>query len=118
MVTAYVEFSTPIDDYCEAKAFHFGMASSPFAGGATGKAQPNDFQFTKNVDSLSPSLFQQVCSGRVFDTVWFEMYRGDDENPYVTYTMSSVVISTLHTAGNIEHVGLNFKAVKVAWAGR
>ena len=118
MYSAYVEFSKPINSYCEARSYNFGMGSSPIAGGATGKAQLHDFQFTKDIDSLSPSLFQHVCAGTVFGTVWFEIYRNDEEDPYVTYTMSNVVISSLHTAGNVEHVGLNFKAMIADYAGR
>jgi type VI protein secretion system component Hcp len=94
------------------------MGASGLAGGGSLTAQLNGMQFTKGRDSLSNALVQHCAAGTVFDTVWVELCKDTDSDPYLTYTLSSVVISSVNSGGNGESVGLNYKSAKGDYAGR
>ena len=118
----YVEFSKPLDAYCEAMSVQLGVNSKTTSvtgmGGASGgssRAQLNDINFTKQRDSLSDKLWRHCVSGTTFRTVWVEFYRTDDsEYPYYTYTLTDVVISGVSSNNQAESLSLNFSAVKVS----
>lgn len=117
----YVEFGKPIDDYVEANSYSFGVASSGsgIAGGGAGRAQRNDFQFTKDRDYLSSVIMGHLVAGTVFGTVWVELYRDAYSDVYITYTLSNVTITSFNSSSGItESVGLNFKTAKSAYFGR
>lgn len=114
----YVEFSGPVDDYCEATSFSIGMNSSGFAGGTARTAQRSEVQFTKDRDSLSHALMQHSAAGTVFGTVWVELYQDADSDVYITYTMRDVVISSMSSRDNRESVGLNYRTSKANYFGR
>jgi hypothetical protein len=66
MSEIYVEFSKPLDSYCEATSLSFNMEKSRafgFAGGASSRAQFNDVHFTKKPDSLSDKLWRHCLLG-------------------------------------------------------
>ena len=114
----YVEFSGPVDDYCEATSYSIGMNSSSLAGGTARTAQGSGVQFTKQRDSLSHALLQHCVAGTVFGTVWVELYRDADSDVYITYTLRDVVISSLSSRENRESVGLNYRTSKADYFGR
>src|ERR1035441_10838042 len=101
---AYVEFSKPVDDYFAATSFSVGtgMGSGGLAGGGSLRAQLHDMQFTKGRDSLSDALMQHCAAGTVFDTVWVELCEDADSDPYITYTLSGVVIGSVSSGGSGE----------------
>ena len=116
----YVEFSKPVNDYCEASSYSLGtsMAGGYRAGGGSLKAQLNGFQFTKDRDSLSQAMMMHCAAGTVFDTVWVEIYKAGDSDVYLTYTLSGVIIASLNSGGSGESVGLNCRSMKGDYAGR
>ena len=116
---AYVEFSKPVDDYFAATSFSVGtgMGSGGLAGGGSLRAQLHDMQFTKGRDSLSDALMQHCAAGTVFSTVLVELCKDADSDPYLTYTLSSVVISSVNSGGSGEYVGLDYSGAKGAYAG-
>jgi type VI protein secretion system component Hcp len=116
----FVEFSKPVDDYCEASSYSLGtpMAGHYLAGGGHLNAQLHGFQFTKDRDSLSQAMMAHCLAGTVFDTVWVEIYQAGVSDVYLTYTLSGVVIAAINSGGSGESVGLNWQSMKSAYAGR
>ena len=104
----YVEFSAPIDDYCLATSPLLSMSHSA-VGGLT-RAQPYDFSFKKQRDSLSPGIFQGVCSGTMFSRVTIEYYQDDADHPFYVYELTDVGIAAMTTKGNEESISLSCRA--------
>jgi type VI secretion system secreted protein Hcp len=113
----YVEFSKPLDTYCEAMSLQFGVSpksTGVMGGGASTRAQLNDVNLTKQRDSLSDKLWRASVSGTTFGAVWIEFYRtADSDYPYFTYTLTDVLISAFSSSGQSESVSLNYSTVKV-----
>ena len=74
-------------------------------------------QSTKGRDSLSDALVRHCAAGTVFDTVLVELCKNADSDPYLTYTLSSVVVSSVSSDGSGEFVGLDYSGAKGAYAG-
>jgi type VI secretion system secreted protein Hcp len=118
MYLAYVDFGKPIDDYCEATSYGFGMSHGGLlAGGATGKVQFYDMHFTKGRDSLSPAIMQHCAAGIRFSRVSVELYRDADSDVYMIYNLSDVIIASWQSSGKGESVGLNYKSMKQTYFG-
>jgi type VI protein secretion system component Hcp len=117
---AYVEFGKPVDDYFAATSYSVGtgVGSSGLAGGGSVTAQLHGMQFTKNRDSLSDAIVRHCAAGTVFDTVWVELCRDADSEVYLTYTLGGVQISSVHSGGSGESVGLDYKTSTAVYAGR
>ena len=115
-----VEFSKPVDDYCEATSYSLGtgMSNSYLAGGGSLRAQLHGFQFTKDRDSLSPAILTHCAAGTIFDTVWIEIYKAGASDVYLTYTLSGVAISSVQSGGKSESIGLDCRSMKGDYAGR
>ena len=111
--TCFVEFDSPVSNWCEATSYSFGYqgGGGGAMGGGTSRASVSGFNFTKRPDSLSARLFQHSASGTRFATVWAELYRDDDEDPYLTYELTDVIISSYQISGTAEAVGLNYKKI-------
>lgn len=118
MSLCYVEFGKPMDDYCEASSYSFGVGSSGFLAGTNRQASMHDLTFTKAYDSMSRKIWQASMNGNVFDTVWVEFYRDEYSDPYGVYTLRDVVVSSVSTHGSRDTVGLNFKTMKSDFIGR
>jgi type VI protein secretion system component Hcp len=118
----YVEFCRPIDDSCEAVSINFGMQTPALgfgSGSAVGRtAQLKDVQFVKRHDSMSDAIMHHCLMGTVFDTVWVEILRNANASTYVAYTLSSVVITGVRSANDLEFIDLNSKTTKVEFFGR
>ena len=57
-------------------------------------------EVTKNIDSASPHLFAESCSGQVIPQIVIHECRGKDTlTPFVTYTLSNVLISHYFSHG-------------------
>ena len=111
----FVEFDSPISNYCEAISYSFGYQGSPAAGGARSQASVNGLNFTKGRDSLSPQLMQYCATGTRFATVWVEIYRDDENDPYLTYELSDATINSFQLNGERDAVGLNYKTMKYSY---
>jgi type VI protein secretion system component Hcp len=109
----YVDFGAPINDYCEVYSFSFGVqsASGTAAGGATTRAQRSDMSFSKSHDSFSGKLFNHCASGTVFKRVSVELYRDEDSDVLLVYTMADVIIASVQSSGNSESAHLDYGAI-------
>jgi type VI protein secretion system component Hcp len=94
------------------------MGASGLAGGGSITAQLHGMQLDKGRDSLSAALVQHCAAGTVFDNVLVELCKDADSDAFLTYTLSSVVIGSVHSSGNGESVGLNYASAKGDYAGR
>jgi|ERR1017187_952629 type VI protein secretion system component Hcp len=118
-MVAYVTFSEPVNDYFTASSCSIGtsIGGGYLAGSGSVTAQLHGMQFTKGRDSLSDALMQHCAAGTVFSTVLVELCKDADSDPYLTYTLSSVVISSVNSGGSGEYVGLDYSAAKGSYAG-
>ncbi len=113
LMSAFVEFSAPIDDSVEALSFSFGVpggGSQYGPGSYTTKAQLRDASFVKSNDSLSSDLLGHSVRGTIFKIVTVEYYRSGVSRPYLTITLVNVMISSYSFARDTELVGLNFES--------
>jgi type VI protein secretion system component Hcp len=76
IMTIYVLFSEPIDDYCVAESLQLGMQVERVAGGGEHGAQTSAIVFTKKRDSLSHDLFVASTQGNPFDNIDIEYWQG------------------------------------------
>ena len=107
----YVEFTAPIDDYCEVLSVSLGMRSNPAAGGVGRSAQANDVSFSVTQSSLSNKLFQHCMQGTKFAKVWLEYYRTSDDTLYAYYELLDVYIMSMTTNHGVDHVGLDYRTM-------
>ncbi len=83
-------------------------------GGGAGKAQFQDFQFTKRVDKGTPNLFVAAATGRHFDQAKLTVRKaGGKQEEYLKVTFKDVIISNYSTSGSegavpLESMSLNF----------
>ena len=106
MYYLYVEFTAPIDDYCEALSVSFGMRSSPAAGGAGRGAQAHDLSFSASQSSLTNKLFRHCILGTKFAKVWVERYR--DDTLYLYYELADVYVMSMTTSNGTVSVSLDY----------
>ena len=118
MSLCYVEFGKPMDDYCEASSYSFGMGSSNILAGTNRKASMHDLTFTKENDSMSRKIWQACMAGTPFATVWVEFYRDEDSDAYAVFTLGNVIVSSISTRGSKDTVGLNFATMKSDYISR
>jgi type VI secretion system secreted protein Hcp len=88
-------------------AFGWGLsqaapASSVGAGvRATGRAVPQEFQFTTRVNITSPKLMLACATGQHFASAVLSIRKmGAKQDAYLKYTLSDVVVSSYQTGAN------------------
>jgi|EndMetStandDraft_7_1072992.scaffolds.fasta_scaffold157293_1 type VI protein secretion system component Hcp len=108
MAFQYVEFSPPIENYCEVTSTSFSPQYTPYAGGIVGRSQVNGFAFTTVDDYLTEAMFQHCALGTVFSWARVEFYRTGDSGLTFLYTLSNVIISSVSSNSGKSAVGLNF----------
>jgi type VI secretion system secreted protein Hcp len=107
-------------------SFSFGVTNagtgSSGMGSGSGKANIQDFKFTKLADNASPNLFQACCNGKHFDTATLTVRKaGEDALEYLVYTLSEVFVSSYTTAGQSgggiaqESGSMNFSKIQVQY---
>jgi type VI secretion system secreted protein Hcp len=92
-----------------------------FGGGdGAGKVVMQDFHFTKRADKASPSLMLYCATGtHVKKAVLSARKAGKEQQTFLTFTLSDVIISSFQTGGSngdvipVEQVSLNFG--KIEW---
>lgn len=111
-------------DEIDVLAWSWGMtqSDSSHTGGA-GKVIVQDLSFTKYVDKATPKIYESIANGEhiaeVKLTVSDDRYSGKE--PYLTYTLKNVLISSVSTGGSgsedrlTENVSLNFEHIKVTY---
>ncbi len=94
--------------------------ASTAGGGTTGRCNHTDFSVVKTMDSSSPVLNQQCCTGKHIKEIVITLRRadGDKSVPYMIYKMSDVVISSVSIGGSSDSVpteSVTFNYAKIEW---
>jgi type VI secretion system secreted protein Hcp len=91
-------------------------------GGGAGKANVQDFSFTKWMDKSTPNLIQYGCSGKHFPSAVLTVRKaGDKPLEYWKMTFTDVLITSVSTGGSggedklTENVTLNFAKFQVKY---
>ena len=87
----------------EIQSFSWGVSNTGSmaggGGGGTGKAQFQDFHFTKTLDKSSPKLMQAVATGEHLKTVDLRASKGGTNEYYVIH-LEDVLVSSYSTSGS------------------
>jgi type VI secretion system Hcp family effector len=94
--------------------------ASTAGGGTTGRCNHTDFSIVKTMDSSSPVLNQQCCTGKHIKEVVVTLRRadGDKSVPYMVYKLSDVVLSSVSIGGSSDSVpteSVTFNYAKIEW---
>jgi type VI protein secretion system component Hcp len=115
MSFVYIEFSAPIDDYCELDSASISNTHKAYAhGGSDGvyRSQIDDVKFVTTDSYLQTDLLKAVSVGTTFKkvTLWFYSNAGD---LYLYYTFTNAIVSSVHMSGGGTHVAgsLNFESM-------
>lgn len=89
------------------------------SGGGSGKANVQDFSFTKYVDKATPTLMLFSCNGKHIKEATLVVRKAGGDKPveYLKIVMSDILISSVSTGGSggqdrlTENVTLNFAKV-------
>jgi type VI secretion system secreted protein Hcp len=116
----------------EISSFNLGIQNSvaigSSGGGAgAGKAQFQDFTFTKAVDTISPAIFKVLASGSHFANARLVLRKagavgGKTQAAYLQYEFELVAVSSQHWAGSAgddqptESITLKVGAVKISYS--
>jgi type VI secretion system secreted protein Hcp len=97
-------------------------SSSTGGGGGAGKVVMNDFSFTKRTDKASPALMLACADGSHIKSVEMVARKaGKEQQEYLKYTFSDVLISSYQTGGSqgdvvpVDQVSLNFSKVEMEY---
>lgn len=109
-------------------AWNWGMAQSAnmhsgsAGGGGGGRADVHDLTLTKWIDKATPNLMLGLCKGKIFPEAVLTVRRpGGEQQPYLTITMTNVLVKSLITGGSggddrlTENMTLNFEKFKVEY---
>jgi len=115
-MSIWVRFSSPISKECEAESASISTDFRPAAGGATRKAQANDFHFVKVNDELSAVIFRHCAQGTTFDLVIVEFYNNKTNALYLTYRLKGVTIAGMQTGSGYRPMdSISLNADSVSW---
>ncbi|WP_213957033.1 type VI secretion system tube protein Hcp [Variovorax sp. dw_954] len=136
MKDIYVKFGSPAikgesqdkdhKDWIEVNTWHHTIvqprsATASTAGGHTAeRCEHGEMIFTKDMDVVSPLLYQHASGGSTFDEVTIEFFRADGEGKRVKYLeiklkyvlISSVSPSVVETGVPSESFSLKYAAVQ------
>ncbi|MBL8750809.1 MAG: type VI secretion system tube protein Hcp [Planctomycetes bacterium] len=113
-------------DEMELLSFSHGVSqprsatASTAGGGTTGRCNHTDFSIVKQLDSSSPILNAQCCSGKHIASIVVTLRRadGDKSVPYMVYKLTDVVISSVSIGGASDSVpteSVTFNYAKIEW---
>lgn len=91
------------EDWIRIESFQGGIQAPVVAPGEpASEAELADFNFTKNVDRSSPSLFQACAEQRVFDDVVLDMctVRDGEALPVISYRLAGCRITSIFPSGH------------------
>jgi type VI secretion system secreted protein Hcp len=96
-------------DWIEIQAFSHsvnqmtGGASSAQGTHSGGRADHNDFNVVKKLDSASPALFLHCCSAKPIPEIVIEMCRAMGEKTvFMKYTLKDSIVSAVRPSGSTE----------------
>jgi type VI secretion system secreted protein Hcp len=119
---------TPAGQAISVDGYSWGVENQTTIGSATsgagaGKAKFQDLQIVKKVDEVSTALFKAAATGQHAATGTLKLYKGESKGgqPYMTYTLKTVFVSSLSQSGSggevpNEQVQLVVGAVTTAFA--
>jgi len=107
-------------------SFSFGATQAGTAGigggSGSGKVQLHDFQITKHFDKSSVKLFEACATGKhTAKAVLVCRKAGGDQQEYLKYTFSEVLVSSISQSGSgsdvlpTESVSLNFSKIEIEY---
>jgi type VI secretion system secreted protein Hcp len=110
----------------ELESWSFGetqAGTSSHGGGAgAGKVQMQDFHFTMRVNKASPKLFLACANGEHIKTAVLTCRKaGKDQQEYLKWTFSNVIVSSYQTGGSggnvvpVDQISLNFTKVETEY---
>ena len=113
-------------DEIDVLAWSWGMSNSGTthsgSGGDVGKANVQDFSFTKYVDLSTPDLMLSTLNGQHFDQATFTVQKaGGTHLEFLKITFEEVIVTSVSTGGSggedrlTENITLNFAKVKVEY---
>ena len=111
-------------DEIDVLAWSWGMSNTaaPVGGGGTGKANIQDFSFTKFVDLSTTDLMLGTLTGEHFDEATFVVQKaGGEKLEFLKITFKNVIVTSVSTGGSggedrlTENVSLNFAEVMVEY---
>lgn len=103
--------------------FSFGIAQKGTAttgtGLGAGKAEFEDFEFTKSTDLASSMLLKHCAAGTHFNEVFLRVRKaGGTQQEFLTYKFVNVLISSFSTSGDeesVDKVKFNYQAVLMTY---
>lgn len=113
-------------NWIEASSWSHGIlqpksATASTAGGFTSeRCEHNDMVFTKDIDVVSPKLFEACSSGQTFSNVQIDFLRADGDGRRVKYLelhLKNVIVSSVHPSVKeeglpIENFALKYSAIQ------
>src|SRR2546421_162632 len=114
-------------DEIDVQSFSFGASQSgTFAiggGGGAGKVAMQDFHFTMGMNTASPALFLACATGQhVPKAVLTCRKAGKDQQEFLKYTMSDILVSSYQTGGSgggdiipQDQISLNFAKIEIEY---
>lgn len=91
-------------------------------GGGAGKVQMQDFNFVMNVNKASPKLFLACATGdHIKKAVLTCRKAGKDQQEYMKFTFSDVLVSSYQTSGSagdvipLEQISLNYAKMEMEY---
>lgn len=111
----YVDFGDPINDFCEAESFSFGMDVERVAGGPPHRAQRQHFKasFSQKPDELIyRDLWLACAQGDAIASATIEVWRSEKACTLM-YTLTDVRIAALDVFSSSKpvNVGLDFAKI-------
>lgn len=100
--------------------FDASILISSHAGGGmgAGKAELNEFEIKKGLDSSSVSIFQEMLKGKHFsDSRIVFVSRGTSPSPILTIELKEVLITDYNFNNTYESIKLNFAEIKSTYSG-
>ncbi len=110
-------------DAIDVLAWSWGMSNSGTAISGAGKANVQDFSFTKYLDSSTPALMLAALRGDSFDEALFIVRQNNAKSPYeqLKLTLENVLVTSVSAGGSggqdklTENVTLNFSKFKLEY---
>ena len=109
---AFMEFGKPLEDSCDLESMSVGMSVQLPARGLLRRVQRHDVSIVKQSDDVTTELLGYLTSGREIDEAAIEVYRDEDSAaPSLVYLLKKIQVTSIHSMGGHDHVGLNCATV-------
>jgi type VI secretion system secreted protein Hcp len=115
--------STTVPDGIDLFSFGWGIENSPSRHSERGRVEFNDLTITKKLDKSSPKLLLASAEGQRLPSATLTARKDGAQDPYLTVTLSDVLVSSYQTAGSCMDGGVptdqvSFNYTKIDWTYR